>query len=304
MHTNSKFVAEDDLSDFLLHCRYAFRNRLRPSRSYGIPTVGWGMCASRLLDNHDHRSSLNDYAQEAHTKRGSPAGSASQASSDSTYPDLTIQDYFLIDSVDTILRRKNLSNRQVEDGLVDGADDGGIDAVYLFVNGQPITDSADSFNHDNSEINLEIFQAKHESGFKEIPLQLLLDHLPILLSLGTSALSEAEFNSRVIERFELFRNTYLAASFPKLKINIRYATKAHEGPNEKVRLKAGRLQARLTGMFSNAAANVDFLGAKNLNNLARQRRSATYALRVSEGPITSEKADSPASLACATTSNS
>ena len=208
---------------------------------------------------------------------------------DSTYPDLTIQDYFLINSVDTILRRKGLSNRQVEDGLVDGTDDGGIDAVYLFVNGQLITDSADSFTRDNAEINLEIFQAKYESGFKEVPLQLLLDHLPILLSLDSSALNEVEFNSRVIERFELFRNTYLATNFPKLKINVRYATKAHEGPNEKVRLKAGRLQSRLTGMFGNAAANVDFLGAKDLNNLARQRRSVTYALRVSEGPITSEK---------------
>jgi hypothetical protein len=203
---------------------------------------------------------------------------------DSTYPDLTIQHYFLIDSVDTILRRKGLSNQQVEDGLVDGADDGGIDAVYLFVNGQLITDSAALHTHDNAEINLEIFQAKHESGFKEVPLQLLVNHLPILLSLDSSAPIEVEFNSRVIERFELFRNTYLAANFPKLRINIRYATKAYEGPNEKVRLKAGRLQSRLNGMFSNATSNVDFLGAKDLNNLARQRVSATYALRVSRTP--------------------
>jgi hypothetical protein len=208
---------------------------------------------------------------------------------ESTYPDLPVQDYFLIDSVDTILRRKGLSNRQIEDGIVDGADDGGIDAVYLFVDGQLVEDAADTFPRDNIEIDLEVIQAKHESGFKEVPLQLLLDHLPLLLSLDSSALNAMEFNSRVIERFELFRLTYLATSFPKLRVNIRYATKAHDGPNEKVRIKAGRLEAKIAQMFSSARVAVDFLGAKELNNLARQRKSAASTLRVSEGPMSAEK---------------
>lgn len=210
---------------------------------------------------------------------------------ETTYPELTVQEFFLINSVDTILRRKGLSSRQVEDGIVDGADDGGIDAVYLFVNGLLVEDVADSLARDNIEIELEIIQAKYESGFKEVALQRLLDHLPILLSLDSSAQNEVEFNPKVLERFDLFRATYLAVAgrFPKLRVNIRYATRSHERANDKVLLKAGRLEAKVSEMFSDAVATVDLLGSKDLNGMARQRRSSTSTLRVSEGPISADK---------------
>ena len=180
-----------------------------------------------------------------------------------TYPELTLQEYFLINSVDTILRRRGLSSRQIEDGIVDGSDDGGIDAVYLFVNGQLIEDTAEPSASDNIEIDLEIIQAKYENGFKEVAIQRLLDHLPILLSLDDSVRHTVEFNPRVLERFELFRLTYLAAAnrFPKLQISVRYATKAHGGPNDKVQLKADRLASKIGPMFSDVIANVDLLGA-------------------------------------------
>jgi AIPR protein len=208
-----------------------------------------------------------------------------------TYPELTIQEYFLINSVDTILRRRGLSSRQIEDGIVDGSDDGGIDAVYLFVNGQLVEDTAEPSASDNVEIDLEVIQAKYESGFREVAIQRLLDHLPILLSLDESVRHEVEFNPRVLERFELFRLTYLAAAsrFPKLRISVRYATKAHDAPNEKVQVKARRLAAKITQMFSDVTVDVDLLGAKDLNAKARQRRSTTSTLHISEGRISAEK---------------
>ena len=208
-----------------------------------------------------------------------------------TYPELTLQEYFLINSVDTILRSKGLSSRQIEDGIVDGSDDGGIDAVYLFVNGLLVEDTTEHSTSDNIEIDLEVIQAKYESGFKEVAIQRLLDHLPILLSLDDSVRHSVEFNPRVLERFELFRLTYVAAAsrFPKLKISVRYATKAHDAPNEKVQLKADRLAAKIGPMFSDLTVNVDLLGANDLNAKARQRKSTTSTLRISEGPISAEK---------------
>jgi hypothetical protein len=208
-----------------------------------------------------------------------------------TYPESSSDEYFLISCVDTILRRHGLSGRQIDDGIVEGSDDGGIDAVYLFVNGQLIEDTSELSHSDNVEIELEIFQAKHESGFKEIAIQKLLDHLPILLSLDSSTRSDREFNPRVLERFELFRETYLAAAnrFPKLRINIRYATKAHDDPHEKVRIKARRLEASIAQLFSDASVRVDLVGARELNARARERKSSTSTLHISEGPISAEK---------------
>jgi hypothetical protein len=208
-----------------------------------------------------------------------------------SYPELTSQEYFLINAVDTILRRRGLSSRQIEDGIVDGSDDGGIDAVYLFANGQLIEDKGDLPASENVEIELHIIQAKYESGFKELTLQRLLDHLPVLLTFDSSVRHDVEFNPRVLERFELFRDTYLASAsrFPKLEITISYATKAHDAPNEKVHAKSSRLSANIGRMFSEVKVNVDLLGAKELNTKARQRRSTTSTLHVSEGPISAEK---------------
>ena len=213
-----------------------------------------------------------------------------QAQAD-TYPESSIEEYFLINCVDTILRRRGLSGRQIEDGIVDGSDDGGIDAVYLFVNGQLVEDDSELTNSDNVEVELEIIQAKHESGFKELAIQRLLDHLPILLSLDESVQSAVEFNPRVLERFESFRTTYLRAAqrFPKLEINIRYATKSHEDAHEKVQIKGRRLETKISEMFSDVIVKVDLIGAKDLNFRARQRKSITSTLRISEGPISAEK---------------
>ncbi|GGO56605.1 hypothetical protein GCM10012287_50580 [Streptomyces daqingensis] len=208
-----------------------------------------------------------------------------------TYPDLSDQDFFLINSTDTVLRLKGLSGRQVEDGIVDGSDDGGIDAVYLFLDGQLVEDTSEKSHGESPQLELEIIQAKYESGFKEVTLQRLLDHLPLLLQLDESAALGAEFNPRVLERFQSFRQTYLsvASKFPELSINIRYITKSPEDPHEKVRAKASRLERQVTSLFHGSRVSVELIGANELNSRARQRRATTSTLRLSEGPISSEK---------------
>lgn len=209
----------------------------------------------------------------------------------STYPELSEQDYFLISSVDTLLSSKDLSSRQIEDGIVDGADDGGIDAVYLFVDGQLVEDTSSMSTGDSPQIELEIIQAKYESGFKETTLQRLLDHLPILLQLEIEPSLRVEFNPRVLEKFDSFRTTFLATAnkFPELTIRIRYVTKSSEAPNEKVGAKQVRLINKIRDLYSGSDIAVQLVGANDLNSLARQRRSRPSTLRLSEGPISSDK---------------
>ncbi|MEV6390251.1 AIPR family protein [Nocardia xishanensis] len=208
-----------------------------------------------------------------------------------TYPELSNNEYFLISSIDTVLRARGLSSRQIEDGIVEGADDGGIDAVYLFVNGQLVEDVSDIGKGDDPRCELEIFQVKEERGFKEVVLQKLMDHLPELLQLEAPRTLPTEFNPRILERLETFRNTYfeLADKFPELAIRIRYVTKSAEAPHEKVTVKSGRLKARVRESFSHAEVTVDMIGAAQLNAMARQRKASTLALRVTEGPISPEK---------------
>ncbi|MEU3191370.1 AIPR family protein [Streptomyces sp. NPDC006992] len=208
-----------------------------------------------------------------------------------SYPDISDQDFFLINSTDVVLRHKGLSSRQIEDGITDGADDGGIDAVYLFVDGQLVEDTSEVPHSDTPQLELEIIQVKDESGFKEVALQLLIDHLPLLLHLDRPAGVEDEFNPRLLERFDSFRATYLAVAnrFPDLSISIRYVTRSPETPHPKVKRKAARLEAGIQKLFSHAKVAVDLIGAGDLNSLARQRKSTTLTLQLSESPMSPEK---------------
>lgn len=208
-----------------------------------------------------------------------------------TYPDISDDDYFLISSIDTLLMSRGLSSRQIEDGIVDGSDDGGIDAAYVFVDGHLVEDISDIPVTDTPRIDLEIIQAKNENGFKEVVIQKLLDHLPLLLQLDSGDTEQVEFNPRVIERFDTFRTTYLSAAgrLPELTIVVRYVTKAVDPPNDKVGAKVSRLKAKINDQFPNASVIVELAGAPELNTKVRERKPITLSLRVSEGPISSEK---------------
>jgi hypothetical protein len=107
---------------------------------------------------------------------------------------------------------------------------------------------------------------RNERGFKETALQLLIDHLPLLLQLDENPLLRKEFNQQVLERFGVFRSLLIKVSnrFPELKIRVRYVTKSVEAPNEKVQLKAERLRERIKESFQISVPEVDFVGAADL----------------------------------------
>ncbi|MGW4846454.1 AIPR family protein [Nocardia brasiliensis] len=184
-----------------------------------------------------------------------------------------------------------MSYQQIEDGIVEGTNDGGIDAVYTFYNGNLVEIDSESGIGERPTIELELIQAKNERGFKELVFQKLIDHLPLLLQLDDDPTLRLEFNERVLERFAIFRSVFLKSSskFPELTIRIRYVTKSVDSPNEKVQRKSARLRTRLVDDFRDARVDVDMIGAAELNNRARSRSTETLKLRVAEGPISAEK---------------
>src|SRR6266498_537917 len=168
-----------------------------------------------------------------------------------THPHLDDDDYFLVSSVDTVIRSRGLSNQEIESGIVEGTNDGGIDAVYVFQDGNLIEDNSPLSGSERPQLALEIIQAKNEQGFKELVIQRLIDHLPLLLQLDRSDNLAAEFNDRVLEQFDLFRTTLLnlSSKFPALAIRIHYITKAVEPAHEKVLRKAQRLKQAVKELF-------------------------------------------------------
>ena len=82
------------------------------------------------------------------------------------YPTLPVSEAFERFSIRQILKDADLSDDELESGIVAGGDDGGVDGMYFFVNRVAIQDETD-LPDEAVSAELVIIQAKLESGFSE-----------------------------------------------------------------------------------------------------------------------------------------
>ena len=208
-------------------------------------------------------------------------------------PQISAPKFFEIFTAEQILKDYDLSYDEIESGIVGDGGDGGVDSLYLFLNGELVQDDTDTGSIRKSvSIELIIIQAKTSAGFSEGALDRLKAFTEDLLDLSkdVSTLSSV-YNADVLSIIKRFRSIYeaLAARFPKLTVSFRYASKgdvAH--PN--VARKAEVLKKTVQHLFSSAQTDFEFLGASALLELARRAPRATYSLKLAENPISSSGA--------------
>jgi hypothetical protein len=76
--------------------------------------------------------------------------------------------FFTVFVSEQILKNQDLGYDELLDGIVDGGGDGGIDAVFTFVNSNLVQADFDSAMYRKEPlIELVIVQAKQTSGFSE-----------------------------------------------------------------------------------------------------------------------------------------
>ena len=206
-----------------------------------------------------------------------------------THPEVSSDEYFLLSSVDTVLRSRDLSYQEIDHGITEGANDGGIDAVYTFLNGKLIDEIPSKATGDKPHIELEIIQVKNESGFQETALQRLIDHTPLLLRSEAPPDLDIEFNERLRERFEIFRELCSSANFASICVRVWYITRAVDLPNMKVQKKADRLRAVIANELTGVTVLPCFIGAKDLNIEARRRSTPPLKLQATERPLSGDK---------------
>lgn len=201
-------------------------------------------------------------------------------------PTLTDEDYFEVFCAEQILKDFNLSDEEITSGIVGGEHDGGIDAVFSFVNGMYITEDSDfsPFKKDVC-IELHLIQSKTGAGFNESSLNKLISISQSLFRLDADFSNISQYSDLVKAAVDNFRNAYrsLASKFPKLIIRYHYAAKKADGSIHKnLSLKADELIAVAKHLFEDADVKVEFLGARRLLELARRKPKTSYELRVSK----------------------
>ena len=212
-----------------------------------------------------------------------------QQQRDALAPHLSPEDYFEVFASEQVLKEYDLSYEEIDEGVVDGSDDGGIDAVYVFVNGQLVREDADfdGFPKKGVVIDVYLIQSKSQDSFKEDPVSKLIPTLTDLLNLDVDLDSLGKsYNEALRDAIGVFRRAFLAlaSSFPKIHFHIVYAARGMT-PNAKVKEKAKHVVETVKARFSAANVGFDFLGAPELLQLAAQAPPSTYEVQVAETPI-------------------
>lgn len=190
-----------------------------------------------------------------------------------------------------IMKRAELSDEEVEKGVLGSGNDGGCDAIYtLFNNAYVAEDALDDITATKeSSIEFVIIQAKRETSFGEDALMKWKTIAGNLLEIGIDDAQYAgRYSEDILAAFTLFRDLYVKVlrSTPRLNISFHYATYATDvHPN--VQAQADELKAMVHRLFpsSKTAVTVKFWGAEELFLAAQSQAEHKLKLPLAETPI-------------------
>ncbi len=187
---------------------------------------------------------------------------------------LSDSDAFEYFCAETVLKPYALTFDDIEKGLVDGKNDGGIDSVYFFVNRSLIAIDTDLANFKSPvTVDLYIIQSKIDGGFAETAMTRLQTAIPRLIALDTDTSTLAKlYKSDVLEVFEMYREGLkeLAGEFPAVTVHVIYANLA-TARNNKVEAMIPALETAIANKFPKSTCKVELWNAAKLYEEAQKQ---------------------------------
>src|SRR5690606_35889851 len=125
-------------------------------------------------------------------------------------PRSTPSAFFELFTAEQVLKDYDLSYDEIDSGLVGDGGDGGVDAIYVLVNGELVQEEPD-YAHlkKNITIDLVIVQAKTKAGFQETPIERFITVSEDILDLSKSPISlGAVYNEALVDAIARFRAVY------------------------------------------------------------------------------------------------
>ena len=198
--------------------------------------------------------------------------------------------FFEFFTAQQVLKDFDLSYDEIDSGMVGAGGDGGIDGIYLLVNGDLVQEDS-NYSHLRKDIviDLVILQSKTHSGFQETPVERFITVSNDLFDLSKGTSLPSVYNNHLIEAIRRFQDLYqnLAPWFPTFNVSFIYASKGTD-PSDSIMHKVDMLRDTVLSHIQNASFRFQFLGASGLLDLAGRQPHTTYTLPLAESPISSE----------------
>lgn len=181
--------------------------------------------------------------------------------------------------VSEILKSYDLTENELDSGIVDGKNDGGIDGFYIFVNGILVSNQAEKLPKTSIDLEVYIITSKHADTYSLAPLESIDSTISELfnLNLSESDLTSA-YNEDILKKRALLSYCYrkLAARLEKFSINFVYASRGDVGKladAHNISSKGEKILATCEQLFSNSSPSLTYWGATEIIKSYRKKRN-------------------------------
>lgn len=183
-------------------------------------------------------------------------------------------------AISELLKNYDLTHDQI----LDGGDDGGIDGLYFFVNGNYIADKSTILPRTNAHLEIYVLTCKHHDTYELNPLESVDSSLSELfdMTIKTDSLN-SKYKSDILAKRELLIYLYrkLSPALIKTNIYIRYISRGtSESIADNIKCKGTKIEATCNKLFSITTSEMKFIGSKELLILYRIKRNGTVQLKI------------------------
>lgn len=195
------------------------------------------------------------------------------------YPSLSPSEAFERFAIVQILKDEDLSEDEIESGILGGGDDGGIDGMYFFVNRTLVQDETD-IPEDAISARLVVAQAKYENGFAETAIVKMETFARDLLDYSRDVDKMNYLNANVRDAIRLFRSAYdrILGKKHSMTVSFAYASKSDQLANQKVLQRIENLRAYVRDQISYAKVDFEFWDCRKLLTAARRTPATTETI--------------------------
>jgi len=206
---------------------------------------------------------------------------------------------FELFTLSQITKKDDISFESIQNSIVDGSQDGGIDSVVLIVNDEVIESEDDLSEIEFSGKTISKFiisQCKKENSFKEATLDKLITSCTILFDLekNDSALV-TRFNSGLVEKILILRSAWLKTSINggRIKIDFNYCCNATTVTiNHAFQSKVDQLKDLTNHAFSGAEVIMENYSCEELLKLYQTRKTTRISLPYKDQPLSTSYGES------------
>lgn len=202
-------------------------------------------------------------------------------------PSIQRDEVFEFLAMEQILKDYDFTSDEVLSGSIDGRGDGGIDGIFIIVNGH-LLDEIDDFYWPKtcSELYVEIITCKHHDTFLQATLDAVIASITELLDFSKiDSELKGKYNVDLLKARSKLMYSYrkLSSSLSKFTVHYDYASRGDSSSiGDEVRSRSNQIIEITKEYFDNCVVGFEFVGSSELLKLYRKMPVFTLELPFQE----------------------